>query len=77
MESLQRASHKLAEEIYKSTAGQKQTQTAGAGAGTGADAETSGHTERASEDDGQYQKGSSADKKDDVIDADFKAENEK
>ncbi len=69
-ESLTKASHKLAEEVYKSTAQAKQTAGAGAAQG-GADAGAAGG--------GSSQGGSSAgsDNKDDVIDADFKAEDDK
>lgn len=61
MESLQKAAHKLAEEVYKATAAQQ----AQAGAQPGADAGTQQTTEEAPKDD----KGN-----DDVIDADFKSE---
>lgn len=66
METLQKASHKLAEEVYKATAGQ---QAAGAGAAqSGPEASAN-----ASSDQPQGKSG----KDDDVIDADFKASNEK
>ncbi|MBI4308836.1 MAG: molecular chaperone DnaK [Candidatus Omnitrophica bacterium] len=55
MESLQKASHKLAEEAYKATANQQQTQT---------EQQAGPKPEQPSPDQG---------KKDDVIDADFKA----
>ena len=69
-ESLQKAAHKLAEEVYKATAAQQKAapeQEAGAGA------EPKGNG-------GQQQGGAGQSKaggKDDIIDADFKAENEK
>lgn len=66
-EALQKASHKLAEEVYKATASQ---QTAGGAAGAGAEA--------AGEDaaNPHQTQGAGANKKEDVIDADFKAEDE-
>ena len=70
-EALTKASHKLAEEVYKSTAAQ---QTAGAGAAaqdTGASAQADAQPEA------QEGKASSDAKKEDVIDADFKVEDEK
>lgn len=72
MESLQRAGHKLAEEIYKSTAAQ-QTQGTGQGAGTQKNAGASANEEDGS----QEQKPSGGKGKDDIIDADFKAQDEK
>lgn len=74
MESLQKASHKLAEEVYKSTASQ---QAAGAGAGAtgaGPDAQQAGANPS-----GQQQAGDAGSdaNKDDVIDADFKADDDK
>jgi molecular chaperone DnaK len=75
MESLEKASHKLAEEVYKSTASQ---QAAGAGAGAGAGgAHGQEQPSQSSGAGGSQQQGQSSDGKDDVIDADFKAENEK
>lgn len=67
-ESLQKVSHKLAEEMYKATAAQQ-----GAGAGAGANA---GDAEQSA---GQSQSDQSAqsDGKDDVIDADFKVKDDK
>ncbi len=67
-ESLQKVSHKLAEEMYKATAAQQ-----GAGAGAGANA---GDAEQSA---GQSQSDQSAqsDGKDDVIDADFKSKDDK
>ena len=71
MESLQKASHKLAEEVYKATASQQQA--AGAGAGTGpADHEHAGGASG-----GSSSSEKSSGEKDDVIDADFKAEDDK
>lgn len=71
MESMQRASHKLAEEIYKSTAAQQAQ-----GAGRAAQPETG--TAEASSDAGNHeQKPSGGNGKDDIIDADFKAQDEK
>ena len=69
METLQTASHKLAEEIYKNSAAQ---QAAGAGAGGAAGAE-------AQQQGGSADQGKEEAKKDDedVIDADFKAEDDK
>ncbi len=71
MESLQKVSHKLAEEIYKASAAQQQ-QAQGAGPQPGeAQQQAQGGT-------GQTQQESpKEEKKDDVIDADFKAEDEK
>jgi molecular chaperone DnaK len=69
MESLQKAGHKLAEEIYKASAAQQAGAGAAAGGGQSAGAggaETGG---------GQSQGGGQ--KSEDVIDADFKAEDEK
>ena len=65
MESTQKASYKLAEEVYKSSS----AQTADAGAG-----QAGGHT-HAQEDGGSS--GGPQNKNDDIIDADFKAEDEK
>jgi molecular chaperone DnaK len=62
MEDLGRASHKLAEEIYKQAASKGQSQQ-GQAAGAGADASQ-----------GQASKEPKEDKKEDIIDADFKEE---
>ncbi|HLD69131.1 MAG TPA: molecular chaperone DnaK [Candidatus Omnitrophota bacterium] len=70
MEAVQKVSHKLAEEIYKS-AGAQQTQSAGQGA---AQQET-GTADTSSEGGNHEQKPSGG--KDDIIDADFKAQDEK
>ena len=64
MEALQQASHKLAEEVYKATAAQQQA--AGAGAGT--------QQQQSSDQGQQTQTGGGDQKKDDVIDAEFKTE---
>ena len=71
MDALQKASHKLAEEIYK-TASAKEGAESAAGAGT------AGHGSHQSKG-SQGEKGSAGGgkDKDDVIDADFKAEDEK
>jgi molecular chaperone DnaK len=67
-ESLQKVSHKLAEEMYKATAAQQ-----GAGAGAGADA--GGASQQAG---GESQPSQpTGDGKDDVIDADFKVKDDK
>ncbi len=69
MEVLQKASQKLGEEVYKASA-QQQAQAGGAQEGTGAEEQPAGSE--------QGQQESSSDKKDDdVIDADFKAEDDK
>ncbi|OGX26383.1 MAG: molecular chaperone DnaK [Omnitrophica WOR_2 bacterium RIFCSPHIGHO2_01_FULL_48_9] len=70
MESLQKVSHKLAEEVYKSTASQ---QAAGAGAAAGGGDHESAHGAQG----GPQSSGEKSGSKDDVIDADFKAEDEK
>jgi len=68
MESLQKVSHKLAEEMYKATSAQQAQGAQGQqGAGPQADA---------GEETPSQEKGTT-DKKDDVIDADFKAEDDK
>jgi len=67
MESLQKVSHKLAEEVYKATASQ---QTAGAGAQAGAQGQTGSGG-------GGSQDAGTGKKDDDVIDADFKADDNK
>ncbi|MBF0385163.1 MAG: molecular chaperone DnaK [Candidatus Omnitrophica bacterium] len=69
MESLQKASHKLAEEIYKATASQQAS-------GANADAQAHPHQGGPQEETGTGGK-SSGDKKDDIIDADFKVEDDK
>jgi hypothetical protein len=67
MESLQKVSHKLAEEMYKATAAQGQPE-----AGPGAEQPNPEQTA------GSESAGHSAEKgKDDVIDADFKASSDK
>lgn len=66
METLQKASHKLAEEVYKATASQQ----AASDSPAGDQAQSAGGSGS-----GQDQK--SDDNKDDVIDADFKAEDDK
>ncbi len=71
MESLQKASHKLAEEIYKSTASQ---QAAGAGQAGSGGTESHAHEDASPK---SEEKKDSGKKKDDIIDADFRAENEK
>jgi len=69
METLQKASHKLAEEIYKTASAQQASQGPGAGQTNGASSS------------GQQQSGPGEepkkDKKEDIIDADFKAEDDK
>jgi len=65
MESLQKVSHKLAEEMYKATAAQGQAQP-GAGGAEQPNKEESGSSDEPK-----------TDKKDDVIDADFKASSDK
>lgn len=73
MESLQKASHKLAEEVYKSSGAGAQ-QGAGAGAGQASDSEM----HQGSSGGGHQQQGAKPGQdKEDVIDADFKAENDK
>ncbi|VAX36921.1 Chaperone protein DnaK [hydrothermal vent metagenome] len=82
MESLQKASHKLAEEVYKASTAEQQAAGAGAGAAgpeaaqqagspTGADAG------QAKAEDKSAQGGSASGGKEDIIDADFKAEDDK
>jgi molecular chaperone DnaK len=71
MESLQKVSHKLAEEVYKATASQQAAGNSDTGAqqaNAGQDGEAGGH-----------QGGHTATdtKKEDIIDADFKAEDDK
>lgn len=65
MESLQKASHKLAEEIYKATSTQE-----AAGQGSSREAHAGGAGGE------KHERGRKETKKDDVIDADFKAEDE-
>ncbi len=69
MESLQKVSHKLAEEVYKATASQ---QAAGAGAAAG-----NAQQQSASEGEQGQKDSPKSDAKEDVIDADFKAEDDK
>ncbi len=71
MESLQKVSHKLAEEVYKATSAQ---QSAGAAAGAG----QAGARQSQSGSQGQQERDSGSGKKgnDDIIDADFKAEDD-
>ena len=69
MESLQKVAHKLAEEVYKATASAQQQQEAGAGAQAGGN---EGSQEGGAQG-GSKEKGG----KDDIIDADFKAEDQK
>jgi molecular chaperone DnaK len=71
MESLQKASHKLAEEIYKATAQQQGAGAQGAQAGSGPQAEDVSPKSQGQTD------SSGPGKKDDVIDADFKVEDNK
>ncbi|MFA5088147.1 MAG: molecular chaperone DnaK [Candidatus Omnitrophota bacterium] len=67
MESLQKVSHKLAEEVYKATASQQAAQGPGAGTSSAEESpEPQGHGPSSAEE-----------KKDDIIDADFKAEDDK
>ena len=68
MESLQKVSHKLAEEVYKATAAQ---QTAGETAGAQANADPQGAQSQ-----GESQTATDT-KKEDIIDADFTAEEDK
>ena len=70
MESLQKVSHKLAEEAYKATAAQANS---GAGANPQESAEH-GPTGTEGQNEGEHAEGG---KKDDVIDADFKASSDK
>ena len=67
MESLQTATHKLAEAVYKSAAAQ---QSHGAGKAAGSEGQPS------SQEDSPRQEQPGAGGKDDIIDADFKAKNE-
>ncbi len=68
MESLQKVSHKLAEEVYKSTAAQQTTQGAGGPkSGSGSGESKSGSAGSEKKDQG----------KEDIIDADFKAEDDR
>ena len=68
MESTQKASYKLAEEVYKAS----NAQTAGAGA-----SQAGGHEHAQADGSSSGSAGSSQNKNEDVIDADFKAEDEK
>ena len=70
IETLQKASHKLAEEAYKATAAQPQGQAGPEAAQGGPQAE-----EPTSDQGGTS--GAEQGKKDDIIDADFKASNDK
>ncbi|MGE0268860.1 MAG: molecular chaperone DnaK [Candidatus Omnitrophota bacterium] len=72
-ESLTKASHKLAEEVYKATS-QDAQQTAGAGAAGSQKSSSAGGSQEGSSHGGS---GGGAKGNDDVIDADFKAEDEK
>lgn len=72
LESLQKASHKLAEEVYKATAAQQQAAQGGPDTGAGAGAAGDQPSQGASS--SQEEQKKPDDKKDDVIDADFKAE---
>ncbi|HPN57284.1 MAG TPA: Hsp70 family protein, partial [Candidatus Omnitrophota bacterium] len=69
MESLQKVSHKLAEEIYKSTASQQAAQ--------GPAGEPQAETQSREQDSSSKKEGPAGGSKDDVIDADFKAEDDK
>ncbi len=71
MESVQKAAHKLAEQVYKSTAGAGQS-AQGQGTQAGAGGQSAEEAEG-----GNGKKGGPKDGKDDIIDADFKAEDEK
>lgn len=74
MESLQKAAHKLAEEIYKATSAQQaQGGQTGAGGAAGNGPQPDMGTGGSSDTDEGHRKG----KKDDIIDADFKAEDDK
>lgn len=66
-ETLQQAAHKLAEEMYKASSAQ-QGETAGAEAGAEAGAQAAG---------GAQQEQSTSNNKDDVVDAEFKSEEDK
>jgi molecular chaperone DnaK len=66
MESLQKVSHKLAEEMYKASSAQPGADAGGEQAGPGAGAGSEGQAS-----------GSGSEKKDDVIDADFKTSTDK
>lgn len=71
LESLQKVSHKLAEEVYKATAAQQ-----AAAGGANASAQQANATEQNAGQQGGGQTATDA-KKEDVIDADFKAEDDK
>lgn len=68
MESLQKVSHKLAEEVYKATASQQAGHQTGPQAGPGPEPQPGPGPEKPEQNSGG---------KDDVIDADFKASNDK
>ena len=72
MESLQKVSHKLAEEMYKATAAQSGAGADAGAAGAGPDMGAGGNAEGGAQGDAPNK-----DKKDDVIDADFKASSDK
>ena len=69
MEDLQKVSHKLAEEVYKATAAAQQN--AGASGAHAQESETAAETKE------ENKKSSSGKDKEDIIDADFKAEDGK
>jgi len=71
MESLQKVSHKLAEEVYKATASQQ-----AAGQGTGAEGPAAGQAAEGASKSQQGQASSGKQDKEDIIDADFKAESD-
>ena len=71
LESLQKVSHKLAEEVYKATAAQ---QAAGGDDAAGALQANAGAQDAGQQDGGQT---ATDTKKEDIIDADFKAEDDK
>ncbi len=79
MESLEKVGHKLAEEVYKASASQQAAgqgpEGATAGAGAGADAGAQ-QANAGSADQSQSSQKGAADKNEDVIDADFKAEDD-
>jgi molecular chaperone DnaK len=74
METLQKASHKLAEEIYKATSAQQGAGPQSGQAGAGPQAED---VSPQGNDQGQQDSSSGPGKKDDVIDADFKVKDDK
>ncbi|MBZ0167239.1 MAG: molecular chaperone DnaK, partial [Candidatus Omnitrophica bacterium] len=73
-EALTKASHKLAEELYKADAEAQQTAGAGAAGANGPDSSAAGGAQPGGKNSGS---GGAAGGKDDVIDADFKAEDDK